>query len=171
MTKEEKYAYSRRYKSTPEAKERRKELDRIRHADPNYMERARLRRQTPEYKEKAKINNKKHRSTEEYKIWKRAYRKQPEQQIKRKDYEFKKNFGITVVEYNKMLNEQGGLCAICHQEETFVLKGVKHSLAVDHDHLKGKIRGLLCRSCNQALGLMKDNTENLQNAIQYLKKQ
>ena len=170
LTKEEKYARARAYKATPEFKAHRIAYDKKRWENPEVREAARLRRQTPEYKAKQKVNNKKYRSTEEYKIWKRAYRKLPEQQTKRRDYEFNKKFGITTFEYNQMLEEQGGVCAICHQKETFTMKGVTHSLAIDHDHLTGRVRGLLCRACNQTLGLMKDNIENLQKAIRYLEK-
>lgn len=68
--------------------------------------------------------------------------------------------------YEKLLENQNGLCAICSQPE--------HSqryktLSVDHCHTSDKIRGLLCSSCNRALGLFKDNVANLQNAINYLK--
>jgi len=45
----------------------------------------------------------------------------------------------------------------------------KTKLVVDHCHSTGKIRGLLCHNCNRALGLMQDNVETLQNAIDYLK--
>lgn len=48
------------------------------------------------------------------------------------------------------------------------MKGRTHSLAVDHNHLDGNIRGLLCRSCNQMLGLAKDNIKILASAQTYL---
>jgi hypothetical protein len=49
-------------------------------------------------------------------------------------------------------------------------RGTLYSLAIDHDHITNEVRGLLCRDCNVMLGLVKDNTETLKNAIQYLQK-
>lgn len=64
----------------------------------------------------------------------------------------KTKFGITPEEYDAMLHKQRGKCAICRQPEKVVGK----SLAVDHDHKTGKVRGLLCGSCNQLLGIFED---------------
>lgn len=61
-----------------------------------------------------------------------------------------------------MLTSQGGTCAICHGTATV------GRLAVDHCHLTGKVRGLLCTNCNTALGKLKDSKELLLNAINYL---
>ncbi len=66
--------------------------------------------------------------------------------------------------YLTMLQRQDNKCAICK----IPAKGLKKALAVDHDHATGKIRGLLCNSCNQMLGKAKDNLTILQNAIEYL---
>ena len=87
--------------------------------------------------------------------WKDRYR--------RKD--LKRYFGITIEEYNQMFNAQNGCCAICrkHQSE------FKRNLAVDHCHLTGQIRGLLCGECNTGLGKFKDNLELLDKAKEYLK--
>src|SRR5208282_3809502 len=59
-------------------------------------------------------------------------------------------YKINDEEYRRMLKEQNGKCAICGCK-TYGRKGVKR-FAVDHDHATGAIRGLLCASCNQALG-------------------
>lgn len=45
----------------------------------------------------------------------------------------------------------------------------KMKLVVDHCHVTGKVRGLLCHNCNRALGLLKDSVDNLSKAIDYLK--
>lgn len=66
-----------------------------------------------------------------------------------------------------MLEAQEGVCAICGKPET---KPNAKYLAVDHNHETGVIRGLLCNNCNRALGLLGDNVETLQNAINYLLK-
>jgi hypothetical protein len=59
-----------------------------------------------------------------------------------------RQFGITPDEYNTMFLAQGGVCAICGKHQ----KQCKRSLAVDHCHHSGRIRGLLCMSCNTKLG-------------------
>lgn len=75
----------------------------------------------------------------------------------------KQLYGITVDEYEEMLKQQRGVCAICSQ-----IDGSGRRLAVDHCHTTGKIRGLLCTACNIALGKLKDSPELLANAIKYL---
>ena len=78
----------------------------------------------------------------------------------------KRCFGITLEQYNKLSELQNHVCAICNSPETHYRNSV---LSVDHNHQTGKIRGLLCSTCNRALGLFKDNRKNLINAIKYLK--
>ena len=63
-----------------------------------------------------------------------------------------------------MLEEQGGVCAICGGDEN------GRTLAVDHDHQTGQIRGLLCSKCNVAIGYLSDSLEILKNAFAYLEK-
>ena len=75
------------------------------------------------------------------------------------------NFNITLEEYNEILISQNYKCCICNNYETSYRNEV---LSVDHCHNTGKIRGLLCNTCNRALGLFKDNVELLTNAIKYL---
>ena len=67
-------------------------------------------------------------------------------------------------EYDFILEKQEGKCAICGASDNF-----GRYLCVDHSHETGKIRGLLCNPCNQALGLLKDNVGILNNAIDYLR--
>ena len=77
-------------------------------------------------------------------------------------YNLKQCYGLTPEEYDSMLHLQNGVCAICGGTETV------GRLAVDHCHETGKIRGLLCTNCNQALGKFKDDPTILANAITYL---
>jgi hypothetical protein len=79
-------------------------------------------------------------------------------------------YKMTLDEYNQKLEKQNGLCAICNEPDQFNKDERWQPLRVDHDHDSGKIRGLLCHSCNVALGLFRDNIENLMNAIAYLEK-
>ena len=82
----------------------------------------------------------------------------------------KNRFSITIDEYEKILKRQNGLCAICLQKETRLTRGSKNfkRLCVDHDHIAGKIRGLLCHDCNLAVGNFKDNPDICIRASQYL---
>lgn len=79
------------------------------------------------------------------------------------------HYNITLDQYNEMLKKQNGLCAICNQEETWTYSSGKvASLAVDHCHKTGKVRGLLCRDCNQSIGKFKDDYNLLRKAYEYL---
>lgn len=85
---------------------------------------------------------------------------------------YMKVYGITLDQYNQMSIDQNHLCLICKQPETSQnnrRKDGTYNLAVDHCHQTGKVRGLLCGNCNTGLGFLKDSTELLQSAIQYLK--
>lgn len=84
-------------------------------------------------------------------------------------YGLKRYYGMSREEYNVMLAEQDGKCAICKNEETAIFKGRPKELHVDHCHETGKIRGLLCGCCNGGLGLFKDNVDTILAAIRYLK--
>lgn len=68
-----------------------------------------------------------------------------------------RTYGITPEEYQRMLEEQNGLCAICHQPERMKLRGRVKQLCVDHDHATGKVRRLLCHPCNAKLGWVENN--------------
>lgn len=72
-------------------------------------------------------------------------------------------YGITVEQYKEMFEKQGGLCAICGKPEQ-----IHANLSVDHCHISGKVRGLLCTNCNRAIGLLGDNKDILRKAIEYL---
>lgn len=63
---------------------------------------------------------------------------------KAREYHLKTKFGITPEQYDELLDRQGGVCAICSKSP----EEEGQSLAVDHDHKSGEIRGLLCRYCN-----------------------
>ncbi len=85
-----------------------------------------------------------------------------------RDMERQRKFGLTPEEYGKMLLAQGNKCAICGNEETATRLDKTKSLAVDHDHKTGKVRGLLCCECNQGLGKFRDSREMLLSAARYL---
>ena len=77
-------------------------------------------------------------------------------------------YGLTQEDYDRMLEKQDGHCAICPATESG--HNVTDHFVVDHCHDTGKVRGLLCSSCNLMLGKAKDDVTILQNAIHYLNK-
>jgi len=85
-----------------------------------------------------------------------------------KNSDLKKNYGITLDWYKEQHAKQGGVCAICNQPETAVIRGKTLSLAVDHCHDSGKVRALLCSACNTGIGSLKHDRDLLQKAIAYL---
>lgn len=85
-----------------------------------------------------------------------------------KDSFLKRTYGIDLAWYEVQHDKQGGKCAICDQLETAQIRGKTLSLAVDHCHETGEIRGLLCRACNNAIGALRHDQRLLQKAIDYL---
>lgn len=75
------------------------------------------------------------------------------------------NYGLTEDQYTMMLQEQSSSCAIC--KAPYVEQKMKR-LHVDHNHVSGKVRGLLCSSCNLGLGKFSDSAEMLRAAAEYL---
>jgi Recombination endonuclease VII len=73
----------------------------------------------------------------------------------------KRRYGLTTEQYEAMLVFQDGKCALC---------GTGKPVDIDHDHASGRVRGLLCRSCNVGLGQLGDTVEGLERAIAYLKR-
>ena len=112
------------------------------------------------------FRGKKYRSSDGYKSHKENNLKSANR------YKMKKYYGMTEEQFNKKLEEQGNKCAICsiHKHE------LNRRMNVDHDHscCPGKetcgkcVRGLICGSCNMALGAFRDNKVLLENAIKYL---
>jgi len=81
----------------------------------------------------------------------------------------KYKFGLTVEQYDKMFEQQNGLCAICGKCETRnAPSGAIKRLSIDHDHRTGYVRKLLCYQCNLTLGQCKEDINILANAIKYL---
>ncbi len=80
-----------------------------------------------------------------------------------RDGYLRRTFGITLRDYERMLHEQGGGCAICGAPEP---EG--SSLHVDHNHDTGDVRALLCFPCNNALGLLEEDEERVRALLEYL---
>jgi hypothetical protein len=82
-----------------------------------------------------------------------------------RDATLKHKYGIRHSDYERMLAEQGGVCAICG---TTAADSRKKYLCVDHCHKTGRVRGLLCTKCNVAIGNADDSPERLRSMISYL---
>ena len=80
----------------------------------------------------------------------------------------KRQYGLTFEEFDAMLSSQDNACAICGTREPSKNRGRTRRFHVDHCHKTGKVRGLLCKSCNIALGEIGDNIHTLKSMIQYL---
>lgn len=78
-------------------------------------------------------------------------------------WRLKKEFNLTIEQYEKILQDQNGSCAICKRTEP-----TGYGWHVDHCHSTLKVRGLLCSKCNQGLGLFEDKINSLKEAIKYL---
>lgn len=72
-------------------------------------------------------------------------------------------YGVSLEQVNSMREAQQGCCAICAVELDTTLTNV------DHCHNTGKVRGLLCVNCNRGLGAFRDNIQNMEKALEYLK--
>lgn len=88
------------------------------------------------------------------------------QKLKDRIQGLKKNYGITLDEYDSLFRSQNGCCAICKRHQSVL----KRSLAVDHDRDTKVIRGLLCDNCNPGIGYFKHSVEMMEAGILYLKK-
>lgn len=96
-------------------------------------------------------------------------RKLKEDGVRRK-FDLNDKYGMTPEDYDDMLLEQSNSCAICDTHISQAGGRGKFKLHVDHDHVTGAVRGLLCINCNTALGKFKDSEDLLLAAIQYLRR-
>lgn len=90
-----------------------------------------------------------------------------------KNSTLKNRYGITFVEFTELISLQRSQCKICGEallSGSFTVEKIikKDEICVDHCHSTGKVRGLLCHSCNVALGHVKDNVEVLSKMIEYV---
>ena len=89
-------------------------------------------------------------------LWRQAHLKHI------RDYMLRHKFGISLAQYDTLLQRQKGVCAICGQSST------RRTLDVDHDHKNGRVRGLLCSACNTGIGLFHDDPDIFVRIIKYL---
>ena len=95
-----------------------------------------------------------------------AYRARPEIRRNTRDYLLQRKYGISSGEYDALLKKQKGVCGICGLDRK---DSRGREMPVDHDHVTGRVRGILCDHCNRILGLLKDDPAVLRAAVAYLK--
>lgn len=101
------------------------------------------------------------------KEWRAQHRKDNPEEHKRIDFRNDlKKYGLTVEDYNSMFDKQKGCCDCCGRSA----ENFRRGLHIDHDHITGQVRALLCTKCNPGLGYFDDSIEALEMAIKYLKK-
>ena len=104
--------------------------------------------------------------------WLESYSQQPERRRNNRRYtknsNLKRNYGITIDDYEAKLLAQGGKCVICGATHTAGKRS--EMLCVDHCHEGGQLRDLLCKPCNTGLGCFGDDIGRLLAAVEYLKR-
>lgn len=110
------------------------------------------------YCKKCTQREKKVKKTEYNEVMRRWYNKHGYKKIAAKLY------GITVADYEQLLEYAGNRCQIC-----LGVNSNKRRLSVDHNHETGVIRGILCTNCNTGLGAFGDSIDRIELAINYLR--
>ena len=90
-----------------------------------------------------------------------------------RESKLKDKYGINLDDYDRMFEEQNGVCAMCGKPETRkTVTGATYRLSVDHNHLTGQVRGLLCKHHNTAIGQfdVDENLDMLKLALKYMEK-
>ena len=171
QTLEEKREYQRKYRKTHSDKVKKWRRSYYNtHREQICAKASEWRKQHPDYSRKIS-----QAWREQHPEYSREWREQHYDQQQIYDYKYNKThleakrktrrkrlYGITHENYEQLLENQNGVCAICGENRS------KHALGVDHNHTTKSIRGLLCKKCNIALGYMEDNIGWLQKMISYL---
>lgn len=103
------------------------------------------------------------RSPEEIRETNRVARERAKADGSRRGWIIKSKYGLLPAEFDRLMEEQGGVCAICEKPPA---QG-KH-LYVDHDHVTRGVRGLLCQKCNTGIGMFGDDAEVMRRAVGYI---
>jgi hypothetical protein len=96
--------------------------------------------------------------------YQREYRSRPDVKRRARDAYYRRTHGISADDFDRMLAEQHGRCAICGRAPER-----EAAMHVDHDHVDGHVRGLLCIDCNQGIGKLREDPSILLRAVVYLR--
>jgi len=117
-------------------------------------------------KRKAKIDKARKaysaKNKEKLRTWHRDWMKSNRSKIRA--YQMQKDYGLSIEQFDALLTSQSGKCAIC--KRLFI--NLRNE--IDHDHVTGLVRGILCQKCNTLLGMSNDSPEILLNAVSYLRR-
>jgi hypothetical protein len=97
--------------------------------------------------------------------YRREHNAKPEVKRRLRDGYYRRTYGISADEVDEMLASQGGGCAICGDRPKRAA-----SMHLDHEHAGGKVRAILCLSCNQGIGKFRDDPAILRAAAEYLQR-
>ena len=137
------------------------------HNDPEFKEKRRAYERSPKVRARNNAWQKERWASEhafrEAQLAKQKdkYHNDPEYHQQQRDKAVFRLYGLTRAEYVHKVDEQGGLCAICHKQ-------AKPKLFVDHHHKSGQVRNLLCPNCNSGIGRFEERYELLEEAAEYL---
>lgn len=93
--------------------------------------------------------------------------KEEHRKLTSRSHRLKNNYGITIDEERKIFKDQGYKCKICKAPLELASKGRKNMTNLDHDHLTGKVRGILCTRCNSMLAIF-DDRNTLEKGLKYI---
>ena len=96
---------------------------------------------------------------------KEKYNSDPEYKNKLITRSKENKYGLKEGEYKVLLEVQNGVCAICKRPQ---VSSKTNNLFIDHNHITGKVRGLLCNKCNVTIGMVEEDVSRLQKIIEYL---
>ncbi len=163
------------------SEQNRKYSEEYRKKNPNHAEEYRLKNKEKikdssikyraENYEKIEVRQKKYRDVNKQKIRIASGKYYKQNRAKIRDQSLFREYGLEKGRYEEMLIEQNNVCAICGLAETATVSKKSAQLkmlAIDHDHETGKVRGLLCRRCNKAIGLLREDLGIFASAISYL---
>jgi hypothetical protein len=119
----------------------------------------------PELREQARERTRRwiDENREHYDAYKAEYRRTGRAKEPLRRAHLKAKYGLTVEQYDELLASQGGGCAVCGRTAT-----EKRPLHVDHDHVSGRVRGILCFNCNVGIGSFQDSPTVMLAALEYL---
>ena len=99
--------------------------------------------------------------------------KSEEKQKRERNLHLKRAFNLDEEEYDALIEAQGGICACCGNKETLLdpRSNRPRKLAIDHCHVTGRVRALLCAACNTAFGLLNEDPFRIEALLRYAQAQ
>lgn len=156
-----------RQKNRERLRERKKEYERTHREQTLAMKRREYWRHRERYVEQSRASYRKNK--EERLRYSREYVARNREKTLRymTEWHMRRWYRLAISDYDRMLESQNGRCAICG---TTVPGRGRKRFCIDHDHVAGKVRGLLCMACNIGIGMFCDDIEKTEAALAYLKK-